>query len=289
MIDEISRGNLYIVATPIGNLKDITFRAVEVLKGVDLIAAEDTRRARILMAAYEIKTPLTSLHEHNEYRKSAHLIDLMRGGKDVAYITNAGTPAISDPGCLLVKQAMEKEIRVIPIPGPSAVITALSVSGLPASSFIFDGFLPTGVARKRIYLTSLQKERRTVVVYESPNRLLATLKELAEILPDREVFVFREMTKIYEEGLRGSAAVLHQTLKEKPIKGEVTLIIPPAMKGETQKEEITEADILNLFQEKKLVSGLSRKDIIALIARELGVPRKMVYEAVTKNKENSFT
>ena len=198
-------GTLYVVATPIGNLEDITLRAIRILKEVRLIAAEDTRRTRILLDKYGISTPLTSLYDQNEAKKSGLLIARLLEGEDVAYVSDAGTPGISDPGYILVREAVSLGIRVAPVPGASALIAALSVSGLPMDSFIFLGFLPSKSMRRRQLLTSLREEERTLIFYESPHRLLASLNDIAALLGDREVVVSREMTKIYEEFLRGPA------------------------------------------------------------------------------------
>jgi 16S rRNA (cytidine1402-2'-O)-methyltransferase len=201
-------GTLYVVATPIGNLEDITLRAIRILKEVRLIAAEDTRRTRILLDKYEISTPLTSLYDQNEAKKSGLLIARLLKGEDVAYVSDAGTPGISDPGYILVREAVSRGIRVAPIPGASALIAALSVSGLPMDSFVFLGFLPSKSMRRRKLLTSLREDERTLIFYESPHRLLASLKDIAAVLGDREMVVSREMTKIHEKFLRGPAGVV---------------------------------------------------------------------------------
>lgn len=281
MSQERKAGRLYIVATPIGNLKDLTFRACEILRQVSLIAAEDTRRARILLEAYDIKTPTTSLHEHNEYKKGPHLIGLLEKGRDIACISNAGTPGISDPGFLLVAMARERDLPVIPIPGASAVVAVLSVSGLPADKFIFDGFLPSTSPKRRLYLSSLKGEGRPVVVYESPHRLRRTLKDIGEILPESKIIICREVTKIYEEFLRGRAVDLEKTLEKQRIKGEITIVIPPQFESSGIKKK-TGDEIRVLFKEMESRSDLSRRDLITLVAREHGLPRKEVYEAVIR-------
>jgi len=201
-------GTLYIVATPIGNLEDITIRAIRILKEVCLIAAEDTRRTRILLDKYQIPTPLTSLYDQNEMKKSGLILAKLQKGEDVAYVSDAGTPGISDPGYILVKEAIARGIRVAPVPGSSALVAALSVSGLPMDSFVFLGFLPAKSVRRRRLLASLKQEERTLVFYESPRRLLSCLYDIEELLGEREVVVSREMTKFYEEFLRGPAGRL---------------------------------------------------------------------------------
>ena len=202
------QGQLYVVATPIGNLEDITLRAIRILKEVRLIAAEDTRHTRILLDKYQIPTPLTSLYDQNEEKKSDLLLARLQKGEDIAYVSDAGTPGISDPGFILVRKAISLGIRVVPVPGSSALIAALSVSGLPMDSFVFLGFLPAKQARRRQLLASLKQEERTLVFYESPRRLLSSLQDIDELLGEREVVVSREMTKIYEEFLRGPAGRL---------------------------------------------------------------------------------
>ncbi|MBU0652528.1 MAG: 16S rRNA (cytidine(1402)-2'-O)-methyltransferase, partial [Proteobacteria bacterium] len=218
-------GTLYVVATPIGNLEDITLRAIRILREVRLIAAEDTRRTRILLAKYGISTPLTSLYDQNEAKKSGLLIARLLKGEEVAYVSDAGTPGISDPGYILVREAVSLGIRVAPVPGASALIAALSVSGLPMDSFLFLGFLPSKSTRRRQLLISLREEKRTLIFYESPHRLLASLKDIAALLGDREVVVSREMTKVYEEFLRGPAGDVLNGLRNGTIRGEVTLIV----------------------------------------------------------------
>ena len=201
-------GTLYMVATPIGNLEDITLRAIRILQEVRLIAAEDTRHTRILLDKYQICTPLTSLYDQNEAKKSDLLLARLQKGEDIAYVSDAGTPGISDPGYILVRKAISRSIRVVPVPGASALIAALSVSGLPMDSFIFLGFLPAKQARRRQLLASLQQEERTLVFYESPRRLLSSLQDIDALLGERAVVVSREMTKMYEEFLRGPAGRL---------------------------------------------------------------------------------
>ncbi len=229
------------MATPIGNLEDITLRAVRILGEVALIAAEDTRRTRKLLNAYGIKTPLTSLYDQNEARKSAPLIRKIEEGLDVAYVSDAGTPGISDPGYLLVRQALERGIRVIPIPGPSALVAALSVSGLPMESFVFHGFLPAKAAKRRKLLAGWRDEKKTMIFYESPLRLAALLGDIREILADPEVVVTREMTKVFEEVVRGRAGEVLTALAARPIKGEITLIV--AGSACTAPEAVDEAGL----------------------------------------------
>ena len=269
-------GTLYVVATPIGNLEDITLRAIRILREVRLIAAEDTRRTRILLAKYGILTPLTSLYDQNEAKKSGLLIARLFKGEDVAYVSDAGTPGISDPGYILVREAVSLGIRVTPIPGASALIAALSVSGLPMDSFLFLGFLPSKSTRRRQLLTSLREEKRTLIFYESPHRLLASMGDIAALLGDREVVVSREMTKVYEEFLRGPAGDVLNRLGNGTIRGEVTLIVA-GRSGEVP--ECSDAEITRLCEQLRREGGEepSQRDLAERIAKETGVSRRRIY------------
>jgi 16S rRNA (cytidine1402-2'-O)-methyltransferase len=269
-------GTLYVVATPIGNLEDITLRAIRILKEVRLIAAEDTRRTRILLDKYLISTPLTSLYDQNEAKKSGLLIAKLLQGEDVAYVSDAGTPGISDPGYILVREALSQGIRVAPIPGASALIAALSVSGLPMDSFVFLGFLPSKPMRRRQLLTSLREEERTLIFYESPHRLLASLKDIAEALGEREVVVSREMTKIHEEFLRGSAGVVVAGMENGAVRGEVTLVVA----GRTGEiPECTDDELIRLCGQlrRDAEEELSLRDTADRLARQTGVSRRRIY------------
>jgi len=226
---------LYIVATPIGNLEDMTFRAVETLKTVDYIAAEDTRHSKILLDKYQIKTPTISFHAWSDERKLEQLVQMLTDGKNVALISDAGTPGISDPGFLLVREAAKRDIKVVPIPGASAVISALCASGLPTNQFIYLGFLPVKKGRKTL-LESLQHEERTIVFYESPHRLLKTLGELEQHFGDRQIALARELTKIHEEYFRGTAKEAHEHFTKKGVKGEFVVMIGAIAKGKHHHE-----------------------------------------------------
>ncbi len=218
-------GTLYIVSTPIGNLEDITLRALKILKEVDLIAAEDTRRTKKLLNYYQIKTPLTSYFEHTSFKKAQSLISQLKRGKDIALVSEAGTPTISDPGYKLTKLAIENHIQVVPIPGVTALISALSASGLPTNSFIFEGFIPRKSGKRRNFFLSLKDQQRTLILYESPRRLLSTLKDLLEVLGDRKIAIARELTKVFEEIIRGKTSEVIELLKNKTIKGEITILV----------------------------------------------------------------
>ncbi len=216
---------LYIVSTPIGNLKDITLRAIETLKEVSLIAAEDTRHTRILLEHYGIKTPTTSYYDQNEKAKSQHILSLLKEGKDVALVSDAGTPGISDPGFVLIRLAQDHQVPVTVVPGPCAAIAALTASGLPSHAFVFEGFLPVKSGARRKKLESFRNEERTVVVYESPHRLLKTLADIVEVLDDPVVVCARELTKKFEEVKRAPAQELLQHFTSHPPKGEFVLLI----------------------------------------------------------------
>jgi 16S rRNA (cytidine1402-2'-O)-methyltransferase len=226
------KGTLYIVSTPIGNLEDITLRALRLLKEVDLIAAEDTRHTGLLLRHFGIQKPLTSYFEGNELKKREWILSRLNQGDRIALVSDAGTPGISDPGFRLIQVAIENLIPIVPIPGPSAVITALSVSGLPTDAFLFKGFLPHKSKKRKDLLKQLEETKETLIFYESPHRLNETLKDILDILGDREIVLTRELTKIYEEILRGKVSEIQHQLAEKKIKGEITLVIS----GKTRKK-----------------------------------------------------
>ena len=219
-------GTLYVVATPIGNLEDVTLRALRVLKEVGLIACEDTRRTRTLLSHFGIHVPVTSYFEHNKLTKGPAILRALSEGKSVALVTDAGTPGISDPGFLLVQAAREAGVPVVPVPGPSAVIAALSAAGVPADRFVFDGFLPVKPGRRLHRLEALRDLEMTVVCYESPHRILASLEAIAQVFGDREIVAAREMTKQFEEIVRGTARQLAERFAAGRVRGEFTLIIP---------------------------------------------------------------
>ena len=224
----MAAGTLYVVATPIGNLEDLTLRALRILREVDLIACEDTRRTRGLLSRHDIHVPVTSYFEHNKLRKGDTLLRALAAGRSVALVTDAGTPGISDPGFLLVRQAREAGLTVVPLPGPSAVVTALSAAGVPADRFVFDGFLPVKPGRRLHRLEALRALDTTVVCYESPHRLLATLEAIGRVWGEAEVVVARELTKQFEEIVRGTPAALRERFGTGPVRGEITLVIPAA-------------------------------------------------------------
>jgi len=237
-----TNGVLYIVSTPIGNREDITLRALRILKEVDLIAAEDTRHTGLLLRHFGIQTPLSSYFEGNELRKRDLILSRLKQGDRVALVSDAGTPGISDPGFRLIQLAIENQIPVVPIPGPSAVIAALSVSGLPTDAFFFKGFLPHKSTKRRGLLEQLKESRETLIFYESPHRIIEALKDILDILGNREIVLARELTKIYEEVLRGSVSEIQSQITGKKIRGEITLIIS----GKTRKEARREGTIVTV-------------------------------------------
>ena len=266
---------LYLVATPIGNLEDISLRALRILREVRLIAAEDTRRTKKLLVTYDVGTPLTSYHEHNKWSKMGYILDCLADG-DVALVSDAGMPGMSDPGYELVVAASERGIPVVPIPGPSVVITALVVSGLPTERFIYLGFLPRKAGSRRRLLLSVADERGTIVALESPHRLGATLDDILTVLGDRRVAVCRELTKIHEEVFRGvvTEALGHFTQP----RGEFTIVI--AGKEEREKLMLTE-DIQRQLHSLRL-SGVTAKEAVAKVAQETGLSRRELYRAWLK-------
>jgi 16S rRNA (cytidine1402-2'-O)-methyltransferase len=264
-------GTLYVVATPIGNLEDITYRAVKVLDGVDLVAAEDTRHSRKLLDRFDIRKPLLSYHDHNERQRYGEILERLQAGENVALISDAGTPCIADPGYRLIASCRTAGVSVVPIPGASALIAALSVSGVATDRFTFEGYLPSRAKARSDLLKSLAGEQRTMVCYETPHRLVAALNDLVKVFGgERPLVVAREMTKIHEEFFHGSAddAVAH--FSRRPVKGEVVLVIPPSSAG----PQMNARDALrNLLDD----SSLSRREAVKVVAREYGLPVSDVY------------
>jgi len=218
-------GTLYIVATPIGNLSDITLRAIETLKTVDLIAAEDTRHTKILLDRYQIRTPTTSYFEYNKVKKTDYLLGVLKEGKSVALVSDAGTPGISDPGYKIIRECIDNGIHIIPIPGPSGLVTALTISGKPTDSFTFEGFLSNKSARRKNQLKKLKTEERTAVIYESPHRIIKLLEDILEVYGDIEIVLTRELTKKFEEIRREKTALLITHFKSTPPRGEFIVIV----------------------------------------------------------------
>lgn len=267
-------GTLYVVATPIGNLEDITARALRVLREADLIACEDTRHTRKLLSHFGIATALWAYHDHNEREKAPELLQRLRQGQDIALVSDAGTPAIADPGFRLVRLCREEGLPVVTVPGPSALTAALSIAGLPTDRFAFEGFLPAKVKARRELLTALAQETRTLVFYESPHRLRATLEDLVAVLgAEREIAVARELTKMYEECVRGPAEQVAAKFAEAAVRGEVVLLIAPAPPQAAPAESVREA-LLRWHR----TTRLSWKEIVREVAKETGLPGSDVYQ-----------
>jgi 16S rRNA (cytidine1402-2'-O)-methyltransferase len=271
-------GTLYIVATPIGNLEDITFRALRILREASLIAAEDTRVTRKLLSHFDIHTPLTSYHQHTRENKTETILARLLDGGDVALVSDAGTPAVSDPGADLVTHALERSIPVVPVPGPSALLSAVVTAGLPTGRFAFDGFAPRTKTDRREFFAELKAERRTIVLYEAPTRLLDTLKELREALGDRPVAVARELTKLFEEVHRGTLASALAHFQEKKPRGEFTIVLGGAATAPAETDEESDQR-LQAALDQAGADGESSRDAIRRIALELGLPRRSVYAA----------
>jgi len=272
-------GILYIVSTPIGNLEDITLRALRVLKEVSLVAAEDTRRIRKLLQAHGIKTPVMSLYDHVESKKAPLLISRLRGGEDVAYVCDAGTPLVSDPGYILVRRAIEDGVPVVPVPGPSAVIAALSVAGLPTDRFVFCGFPPSKAARRRQFLKALANETATLIFFESPRRLQACLGDIHALWGDRRAVITRELTKKFEEIHRGTLPELLLRLKSERVRGEITLLVEGSRSGTPQ---VDPADLRDRIRKLRENPSLTNKDIVGILAGETRLPRSRIYREVLR-------
>ncbi len=280
-IKEQSPGQLYLVATPLGNLEDITYRALRILSEVDLIAAEDTRQALKLLNHFQIKKKLLSYYQYNEKEQTQNIIDQLRGGKNIALVSDAGMPGISDPGSYLVAAAIKKQIKVVPIPGATAVVTALVASGLDTTHFYFEGFLPRKKKEQQQRLMEIKKYQSTLVFYEAPHRIIATLKNIREILGEREVVVARELTKIHEEFLRGKISEIIEKLRENRIRGEFTLIVEGNLQSEAndsleKRTELAEPlDLKRLLQEAE---GKTLRAKLRNIAARTGKNTKEIYQ-----------
>jgi len=279
-------GTLYVVATPIGNLADITHRALQVLTKVDVIACEDTRHTRKLLQHFGIATKTVSYHEHNEKQRSEQLIDDLQKGIDVAVVSDAGTPAISDPGFRLVRAAIENNITVVPVPGPSALITALVATGLPTDEFFFAGFLPSRTGARQSRLRELASIPATLIFYEAPHRLAGTLKDAHSILGEREAVVARELTKLHEELRRGKLSELAEHYSREEARGEVVLVIDRTTIDEglsVSKEKLSIAAIVERYE----VEGLDHRAALKKAARDLGLSRAAAYRQLLAERASS--
>lgn len=272
-------GELFLCATPIGNLEDITYRVVRVLSEVDLIAAEDTRNSIKLLNHFNIKTPMTSYHEFNKYDKAKVLVEAILEGKNVAVITDAGTPGISDPGEELVRQCYEAGIKVTSLPGAAACITALTMSGQKTRRFVFEAFLPKDKKEKQMVLKSLENEVRTIIIYEAPHRLTKTLKDLEKTLGDRPLTICRELTKKYEDAVQTTIARAIEFYEENTPKGEFVLVIAGKEISEIKEEEMQKWESISIEEHMELYmnKGISKKDAMKLVAKDRGVSKRDIY------------
>ena len=272
-MEEKNKGNLYIVATPIGNLEDITLRAVRILKEVDLIAAEDTRHTLKLLNHLEISKPMISYHRHNEGERTDDLIKELEAGKQIALVSDAGTPGICDPGEEIIKRCIEKNIKIIPIPGACAMVNALIASGVSTKEFSFLGFLPLNKKTRREKLEEIKNSNKTTILYEAPHKLKNTLKDLSDIVENRKMVLARELTKIHEEYIRGTVDELIE--KSENLKGEIVLIIEESKKKEENKlNDLSLEEHYNFYK----AQGLSKKEIIKKIAKDRNVNKNEVYQ-----------
>jgi len=280
-------GILYICGTPIGNLEDITLRALKILKEVNLIAAEDTRHTKKLLNHYQINTKVTSYYEYNKFKKAPYLVEILKNGQDIALVSDAGMPGISDPGYVLIDLALKNNIKIIPVPGVSALITALVVSGLPTGKFVFEGFLPRKIKERKRYYKSIENEERTIIFYETPHRLKRALKDMLDVWGERKIVIARELTKMYEEIIRGNLSQVITEINTKEIKGEITLVV----QGGIKKKENGTIDFLKdecIMQEylKKLKNqGYSNKDIIKIAQEKLNIPKNLIYKKLLEMKK----
>lgn len=277
-------GTLYIVATPIGNLEDITLRALRVLKDVDLIACEDTRQTRKLLTRYEIRTPTISYHQHNERQRSRQLMSKLKEGTSIALVTDAGSPTISDPGLVLIQAAIAEQIPVIPIPGPSALTTALMAAGVPTDRFLFVGFLPSRRARRRRELMTLASLPYTLVFFEAPHRIRATVEDMLEILGDRPAVLARELTKVHEEFRRAQLSRLRRELEERSIRGELVLVVAPPSDDSSQRPPINRDALSERINELMRSGDIDFTSAIKLVAEEYGMSKNEVYREIIRHK-----
>ena len=288
-------GTLYLVATPIGNLEDITLRALRVLREVDLIACEDTRRTRKLLSSHNISKPLISYHEHNERERARELADKLEAGADIALVSDAGTPLVSDPGFHLVKEAILRAITVTPLPGPSAITTALAGSGLPTGEFTFAGFLPARRAARRARLREFAGAGQTLIFYEAPHRVKEALRDALDVLGDRTAVIARELTKLHEDFIRGRLSELAGRAEQITLKGEMVLLIAPAVDdnqirpvlesiGATEPAPHLPGSILKEVEQVMRDEGLDQKGALKRVARSRGITRSEAYRAVLAEK-----
>lgn len=278
-------GCLYLVGTPIGNLEDITLRALRILKEVDQIACEDTRHTQKLLTHYEIRKPLVSYHEHNEMTRAPELVVALEQGARIALVSDAGMPLVSDPGHRLVSLCVRHRIPVVPIPGPSALLASLSASGLPNEEFLFVGFLPARSGERQRAFERLRIEDRTIILYEAPHRVAECVADAREILGDRPACLAREVTKLHEEFLRGNLSEIAAALEERPARGEITLLIGPADPAESRSHGDSAQSLAARVEELMHQAKLDRKEALKLAAKERGLSRRDAYDELVRDKE----
>ncbi|HZK12249.1 MAG TPA: 16S rRNA (cytidine(1402)-2'-O)-methyltransferase [Atribacterota bacterium] len=279
-------GTLYICGTPIGNLEDITLRVIKILKEVKFIAAEDTRHTKKLLDHYQINTKVTSYYEYNKFKKAPYLVEILKNGQDIALVSDAGMPGISDPGYVLINLALKNNIKLIPVPGVSALITALVVSGLPTDKFVFEGFLPRKIKERKKYFRSIENEERTIIFYEAPHRLKKALKDMLEILGDRKIVIARELTKKYEEIIRGNLIQVLSEINTREIKGEITLIVQGGSKdkGNDTIDFLMKECIIEEYLNKLKMQGYSNKEIIKISQEKFSIPKNIIYKKLLEIK-----
>jgi len=282
-----TRGILYICGTPIGNLEDITLRALKILKKVKLIAAEDTRHTKKLLNHYQINTKVTSYYEYNKFKKAPYLLEILKNGQDIALVSDAGMPGISDPGYILINLTLKNNIKIIPVPGVSALITALVVSGLPTDKFVFEGFLPRKIKERKRYYKSIENEERTIIFYETPHRLKKALKDMLDVWGERKIVIARELTKMYEEIIRGNLSQVITEINTKEIKGEITLVVQGGIKKKENDiiDFLKDEGIMQEYLKKLKKQGYSNKDIIKITQEKLNIPKNLIYKKLLEMKK----
>jgi 16S rRNA (cytidine1402-2'-O)-methyltransferase len=285
MSEAKQKGMLYVVATPIGNLEDITYRALRILREADLIACEDTRQTRKLLDHYGIPTPVISYHEHNEAARAEELAAKLEQGQTVAQVSDAGMPGISDPGYRLIQLAIARGLTVVPVPGASAVIAAVAAGGLPTDAFEFHGFLPAKSGQRRTALEALRSAGHTVVLYEAPHRIRETLEDIASVLgPDRPVVIARELTKVHEEFIRGKVKDVLSRVQGRELKGEITLLLGA---GESQPAVEAAKDLSTRLREIMREQGMDEKAALKVLAKERGLAKSEVYREVQRARRRT--
>jgi len=280
-------GTLFLVGTPIGNLEDITLRALRILKEVDQIACEDTRHTQKLLTHYDIHKPLVSYHEHNEMTRAPQLVVALEQGAKIALVSDAGMPLVSDPGHRLVSLCVRHRIPVVPVPGPSALLAALGASGLPNEEFLFAGFLPQRKGERRRALERLRIEDRTIILYEAPHRIAEAVADAREILGDRQACLAREVTKLHEEFRRGRLSEIAVSLEERPARGEITLLIAPAEPAEPNQQIESSQSLADRVEELMRQAKLDRKEALKLAAKERGLTRRDAYDQLVTERDKT--